>query len=222
MSLTEFGPFAKVFPPGELAVPGHLELLSLELDGAQAVIDRNAVALREDDPRPWIETMLIDANWRPHLVACIAYFLDEHPRLDCRLLWSAMDAGSWVTPQLAVTACYADDDFVGRACDRVARRCPVRVPIGLTPVERHVATGPQGSAGRSAKMFVSLLTACEEIPALASWIAGVRADPEVLPLLDAEMSDGAAAIVARWRSSLRLRFGERGLELRPRAVRLER
>jgi hypothetical protein len=220
MSLVEFGPFARVWlGPGEVPVPEHLELLWLESDGARTVVDRVARALVEPEPQRWIDAMLDDPNWRPHLVAALAYLLDDERRLDCRPLWRAMDAGSWVIPQLAVTACYVDADFVRAARDRVARRCPVRVPAGLTPVERHVATGPIGGGERSAKLLVSLLTASEEIPELASWAASVRADGELQAMLSADASDGAATIVTRWREQVRLCFRERGVELRPPARR---
>jgi hypothetical protein len=66
-------------------------------------------------------------------------------------------------------------------------------------------------------MLVSLLTACDEIPGLASWTASVRAEPDVLPLMPAAVSDNAASIVTDWSERLRQRFRERGTELRPRA-----
>jgi hypothetical protein len=218
VSLAKFGPFASVWEVGGRTVPGHLELLSLAGDGAQVVIHRVALAMAEDDPTTWFGALLGDADWRPHLVGAIAVLLDEDRRLDRSLLWSAMDAGSWVTPQLAVTACYADPDFVSRTRERVACRCPIRVPTGLTPAERHSATGPIGLPTRRAKMLVSLLTAGDEIPGLTPWLIAVRNEADVRELLPASRNDDAQSIVTGWRTDLRQRFRERGVELRPAAV----
>ena len=48
MPLSRFGPFADVFARGDLAVPGHLELLGLRAPTAQIVLDRIA---RADDQK---------------------------------------------------------------------------------------------------------------------------------------------------------------------------
>jgi hypothetical protein len=104
MALTEFGPFAIAFDRGELKVPGYLELLGLNDNDSQVVIDRIERASATGDPRPWVDALLNDANWRPHLVAAIAFLLDDRDTLDRHLLWKAIDSGSWVTPQLVVTA----------------------------------------------------------------------------------------------------------------------
>jgi hypothetical protein len=68
-------------------------------------------------------------------------------------------------------------------------------------------------------MLVSLLAVLDHVPGLASWTATIRAEPDVIPLLDASINDGAAAIVTMWRDALRIRLGQCGIEIRPRATR---
>ena len=75
MPLSKFGPFAAVFSRGELAVPGHLELLDLHRPTSQVVLDRIERALAAGDSGRWLSALFADANWRPHLVG-----LSELPR----------------------------------------------------------------------------------------------------------------------------------------------
>src|SRR5215217_7637161 len=115
MPLAKFGPFAEVFAQGELAVPGHLELLGLHQPGAQIV-------------------------------------LDGRQTLTPTALWRAVDAGSWVLPQLVVCAHIVDSDFPSQCRDRMRAGAPVAPVPDLSPVERHSATGPGNARQRSAKL----------------------------------------------------------------------
>jgi hypothetical protein len=111
MPLEKFGPFASAFEKGQLAVPGHLALLSLRGPESDVVIDRIQTAMRSEDPRRWVDALFDDPNWRAHLVGAIALLLDAGSRLSTAPLWHAIDAGSWVTPQLVVTAYFTDPSF---------------------------------------------------------------------------------------------------------------
>jgi hypothetical protein len=87
-------------------------------NGAQIVIDHIRDALAVRDAQRWVKALLADPGWRLHLVAAIAFLLDQPKALDCAPVWSAIDAGSWVTPQLVVTALFSDPTFPTRARER--------------------------------------------------------------------------------------------------------
>jgi hypothetical protein len=179
---------------------------------AQIVIDRIAKALQCGDSTRWIAALFRDANWRPHLVGAIALLLQ--PSLDHELLWHAVDGGSWVTPQLVVTATFVDPLFRDHARSRVAALCPVVVPVGLTPPERHSATGPAGRQARSAKMLASLIAVSVEFPDLAQWREDVLQDERVKSLLAVDASwDGSDRIVGSWSAAVRNAFLARGTSL---------
>jgi len=213
MSLeASFGPFAQAFKCDDLKVPGHLMLLGLREPGAQIVIDQIAKALQCSDSTRWIAALLQDVNWRAHLVGAIALLLQ--PSLDPELLWHAVDGGSWVTPQLVVTATFVDPLFREHARSRVAALCPVVVPVGLPAPERHSATGPAGRQARSAKMLASLIAASVEFPDLAQWREDVLRDERVKSLLAVDASsDASDRIVRSWSAAVRNAFLARGTRL---------
>lgn len=218
MSLTEFGPFAAVFERGELDVPGYLELLHLHGPGSRIVVDRIAGALADGDPTPWVAALFRQANWRPHLVGAVALLLDQNETLDREHLWGAVDSGSWVIPQLVATAVFVDSNFPQRAVDRVARLCPVVVPMGLSPAQRHSATGPDGTQERRAKMLASLLSASQAVPSLARWRLDCQREPYVAPLLKEGDWHRSGNIVTSWMSNAQRVFLERGRRLVPKAT----
>jgi len=134
-----------------------------------------------------------------------------------RPLWRAIDAGSWVIPQLVVTALMVDRDFPIRLVERVESWCPVSVHLGLSPVERHSATGPANPIQRSAKLLGSLLSVGAVLPNLSSWIAGIREEPTAMDLLKQDRDD-APGIAAAWQRQLVEQFSLRGRTLKPKAV----
>jgi len=217
MSLSKFGPFADVFAKGELVVPGYLELLSLNTTSAQIVIDRIERAISHDDPCPWVDALFDDPNWRPHLVAAIALILDDGQRLPIAGLWRAADAGSWVTPQLIVSAYLVDPGFLDQCRMRFANAGPVSPPVGLSPIERHSATGPGSIRQRSAKLLASLATVGSRVPSLSSWLGEVGSIPEIATLM-AEDVDDSGQIAESWLSAVKYQFTLRGRELKPKAA----
>ncbi|WP_437618196.1 hypothetical protein [Sorangium sp. So ce1151] len=155
---------------------------------------------------------------RPHLVGAIALLLDQSETLDRNLLWCAIDAGSWVTPQLIDTAVFVDPSFPEKARVRVDEQCPVLVPVGLTPAERHSATGPDGMLGRSAKMLASLLAASASIPSLERWASDLQRDVRIEQVLKEDAWNKSDEIVASWMTNVRRAFLERGHLLAPKAT----
>ena len=169
MTKADFGPFEGAFGNTGLNVPGYLLLLNLPDERAQVVIDRIAMALATGNPQPRVDALFLDADWRPHLVGALALLLSEDLILDLATCWTAIDRGSWVTPQLVVTAMFRDITFAENVRSRVAARCPVSEQGDLTRIQRHVATGPARTDERSAKMMASLLAAARCVPSLARW-----------------------------------------------------
>lgn len=217
MPLSKYGPFTSVFQKGQLTVPGHLELLSLQGAGADVVIDRIQVAMRSEELARWVDVLFDDPNWRAHLVGAIAVLLDGGTKLTTESLWRAIDAGSWVTPQLVVTAYFADPHFSEHLVERINKRCEVTVPSGLSAVERHSATGPGGAVHRSAKLLASLLCMGKRLPALSSFLQEISAEPEIGELLGKDI-DNASAITERWYTQLTAHFASRHHGFMPRAV----
>ncbi|WP_437499190.1 hypothetical protein [Sorangium sp. So ce1099] len=138
--------------------------------------------------------------------------------MDRNLLWHAIDSGSWVTPQLIVTAVLVDPSFPEKARVRVDEQCPVLVPAGLTPAERHSATGPDGTLGRSAKMLASLLAASTSIRGLERWASDLQRDVRIEQLLKEDEWNRSDEIVASWMTNVRRAFLERGHILAPKAT----
>ena len=154
MSFEKFGPFAPAFEPEGLSVPGYLELFALNEPRAQVALDLIERALSAGDPRPWVDLLLGDPDWRPHLIGAMAVILDEGRSLDPGCLWAAMDRSSWVSPQLAVTAYLVDGRFAARARERL-------------------------EGGRaSAKLCAALAHLCRKLPSSSGWRDGPLA-PDV-------------------------------------------
>ncbi len=214
MVLDAFGPFAAVFPQGELDVPGYLELLHLAEPSAQIVLDRIEVALAAGDPRSSLDALFDDPNWRPHLVGAVALVLDGGRHLSTASLWRAVDAGSWVTPQLIVSAYFVDPAFPAHCRLRVERGAPIAVPVGSSPAERHSATGPSGTTRRSAKLMASLVAVGLRVRVLAPWLETHRATAAVADLVALD-EDGSADIADRWHDALVRQLAQRGRALVP-------
>jgi hypothetical protein len=220
MAVEKFGPFSSaLWVADRKGVPGYLRLLHLDSDDAHIVIDQIHDALLVGNAQPWINALLADPNWRMHLVAAIAFLVDQPNTLDCTPLWSAIDAGSWVTPQLVVTALFSDPAFPLRVRDRVEGLCPVTLPSGLDRIVRHVMTGPGDDHHRSAKMLASILSICSIVPSLATQETSWRTKREIQALLDADASmDQSNLITLDWMSAAAAAFLKRGIVLAPAAA----
>ena len=193
--LAAFGPFAAIFQPmGEDKTP-YLSLLGLQDEGSTKVIRAIRNSVNQSDTASYVLTLLRDVNWRPHLVGAIACYYDTNDDSVAQM-WAAVDAGSWVTPQLTVVLSLCDDDFVDNASRRLDRFCPLSSDPEYSldsPIQRHSAQGPAGSSHRSSKTAASLL-------ALLPADIGVRFDSNTsLQKLVADDFDGSAETATSWR-----------------------
>jgi hypothetical protein len=169
--MSKFGPFSSAFG----SYPGYLAFLRMSTD-CQVVIDRvedsigNARGIEEGRAglAVWMARLFEEVNWRPHLVGAIALLLGAGRAAEIGALWRAIDRGSWVGPQLVVTAYFRDPEFASAARTRIAGRCPLlegEYPFGWgEPQPRHF----------SAKTLSSLLAVTSRIPPLTGWIEAAR------------------------------------------------
>lgn len=208
----EFGPFAAVLKaPGE---PAPLTLLSMRGADVGVVIDRIERALSGDDAVRGAGALFASPDWRPHLIGAVALILDGGRRLDSSAMWKAIDAGSWVTPQLVTTAYLIDPSFGDRLRERIEGKCAVAVPANLSAAERHRATGPATPEQRSAKLLASLVRIGMHAPALTGWLRTASSRPE-LAALQAADRDKSGNIAENWLSNVDHQFKSRGRALVP-------
>lgn len=96
---------------------GYLEFLwmqpgaSAEAEGLRTLMNSYPPQEVERD----ICSMLDASGWRPHLVACIALLCGRTTPRTLWFLWRAIQANSWVAPQLVATASLVDPEFADKA-----------------------------------------------------------------------------------------------------------
>lgn len=90
-------------------------------------------------------------------------------------------------------------------------------PTGLSPLERHAATGPGSAVQRSAKLLASLTCMGRRLPSLAAWLDQVCATSPISDLLVQDV-DNATGIATSWSERLELQFAARGRVLRHRGA----
>jgi len=194
----------RAFSPLFDSDPGYLDLLNLDSPKSKLAVSRVMDCGRlSSDPFLDIGRLLDEGNWRPHLVAAVALSVLGYNRAAFAKLWSAFDAGSWVTPQLAVVAYLRDPDFSDKARVRVQARRPVDASrlTSRGPVERHVDFGPAGTSGRSAKA-ISALVYLLSLGGTSDWLTTELASPDLATLLSQDR-DRASLIAQDWLGSLK-------------------
>jgi hypothetical protein len=194
--------------------PAPLLLLSMRSGETRPVIDRIEHALSCQGAARSADALLASPDWRHHLVAAVALILDAGARFDPAPLWAAMDAGSWVTPQLVATAYLVDPSFPDRLQSRIKAGCPVEVPSNLSPLERHRATGPASPEQRSAKLSASLLRIGLLVPSIAAGLKPVMNTPKLAALQVADR-DNSGNIAENWLKNVESQLRSAGRVLAP-------
>lgn len=151
-------------PPSALSRCDPIFLLWCNPPHAKTSLDEVSTALAQSpDPGDDIFALLNENNWRCHLVVGVALVISTHgtnPKL-VEALWGALDAGSWVSPQLAVCLASVDPDFSIQAKTRIESGCPVLVRPSGSAVEavtgQSVGQVPAGLISRFAKVTAALL-----------------------------------------------------------------
>lgn len=166
------------------------------------MIDRIQQAMADDERQRWVDALLAEKNWRPHLPAAIAFLLDRRSLLACESLWRAIDSPSWVTPQLVVAAFFSDPQFVARARLRLE---------AIAPAEYRSYTDLP-----SAKVAASLIGASSLLPELKPSVERWRENPAIASLLGLDAAwDASEGIVLTWMAAIKRSFASRRIELSP-------
>ncbi|MBS2033783.1 hypothetical protein JST97_02295 [bacterium] len=157
---------------------------------------------------------LLNDGWRPALVACVALFGQCSEAL-LEKLWAALDRGSWVAPQMAVTLSLLDPNFPEKARQRLLSGCPPQVPEKPITAEIHVSDGPAGARLLSAKTRVCLMTLLASQPQGRDWLNQhiPRADA-LHDILVEDAWDESSRLVARWLSGIAICLGRTPDELK--------
>lgn len=162
-----------------------------------------------------VRSLLHESNWRCNLVGAItALFLrGEHDFSDS--LWYAFDRGSWVQPQLAVTASYTDPQFSDNAISRLNTGCLVRDKKYWWRCALQKISGRNFDLAsiRSAKGVASLLAVCNFLPKLEVEIQTLRERKDITEIA-AQDKDNSFEIAKYWRDSLVSAFERYGKPLR--------
>lgn len=186
-----FGVFEPVFESSTR----YLQLMNLS--------DSNAVWLVYDccmdrAARKDVFHLLSEQNWRPTLVGAVAaLFLPVDERLHAAL-WSQIDRGSWVIPQLAAVLARVDPDFESQCRRRLEAHCPTRWPE-TTSAEQDSAAGGVGPATHSAKAATTLAWLAGRISPTPAWLQPVLDSAGHQKLVEEDRErDRAANITERW------------------------
>jgi hypothetical protein len=154
---------------------------------------------------------LRQTDWRAHLVGAVAIAALAYDAEAMRGLWTAVDKGSWVTPQLAAAAFLRDPTFTDHARGRLRSGCPIDTSpySGLSVVARHSLTGPGGTIERSAKAAASLFRLLELLPQRPDWLTEA-ATADLANLLKKD-TDSSAQIAEEWLAGLKRHLTGLGL-----------
>ncbi len=184
--------FASIFESGD-----YLSLLQLGAQDA-GVVERIGAIAQECADLPAEMRELLSQGWRPALVACVALFGScSEPLLD--LLWDALDQGSWVAPQMAVTLWMLDPRFGELARRRLLSGCPMRRQERPITAEVHVIEGPAGIRSLSAKTRVSLMTVLAHDQAGRDWLlANLKKADALQDILVEDAWDASPRLVSGW------------------------
>ncbi len=200
MAQKRFGIFSPIFESGD-----YLSLLNLDSNEAVTAVFAVVKCCRSSKtPHHEIVGLLDDANWRRHIVAAVAVSALNYEPASMIKIWATFDSGSWVTPQLAVSAFLRDPNFSELAKARILARCPLESSRldSMTPLERHIAAGPAGMLPRSAKAAAELLRLVELLQPHPEWLPTERSSPDLVALL-ADDVDRAALIGEEWLAKLK-------------------
>jgi hypothetical protein len=194
------GPFSVAFDPlGGDKCP-YLRLLHLS---SLYVVEAIRDATRNEGAERHALNLLRDKNWRAQLVGAVAtYYFRSASTIE--QTWRALDAGSWVSPQLAAVLSLIDDRFIVRSVDRLTDLCHVRQYPEYwidSPIERHVAQGPGGLHYRACKTAAAVWAILRENAPHSQKLAEIDANAEIQQLVASDR-DGAAKIATNWRKRL--------------------
>jgi O-acetyl-ADP-ribose deacetylase (regulator of RNase III) len=201
----DFSSFLPMFGPDTY----YLSLLHLGSPKALEVAGECLRACGDSDSE--IKAMLEQYGWREDLVAGAALLAGGASEVTLQAMWDALDADSWVVPQLTVLLSALDPEAHDKMKKRLLLGCPVK-PRGrdnMSSVERHIIHGTSAIQHQSAKAWSSF---CWHI-ALADpdWmLRRFGADEAWKRLLDSSAHEGADTVNS-WNRTLRQMRPDLGL-----------
>ena len=198
-------------------IPVYLVLLHLGADEVDTSLARLAEAIEQTvHVEDRVRSLLHESNWRSHLVGAIAALLLGNEYNFSDSLWYAFDRGSWVQPQLAVTASYTDPQFSENAISRLNTGCLVRVKKNWWRCALQKISGRNFdlASKRSAKGVASLLAVCGSFPAIEAQMQVFGQRKDIVAILEEDERD-FGELATQWKSSLEAAFERYGKPLRP-------
>lgn len=187
--------FEWVFNSLDYLAPLHLN------SGSSGVVERLMKSARSSPDLESEIRELLSEGWRLALVACVALQGRSSPAL-LDMLWQALDRGSWVAPQMAITLWMLDERFPERARQRLLpgyKVAPEPQRSGLSGPEIHVIHGPAGTDSLTAKTRVSLMAVLAHDQPGRDWLlANVPKADALQDLLVGDAWDGSDRLVASW------------------------
>lgn len=195
--LSEFGPFTEFLSNERFRPAPYHQLRGLGGPNIQDIFSRIERILTECDPRPWIDAIFRQANWRPHLIGALAVILDDGKSLSPEPLWRQIERHSWVSPQLVFAVWIVDPEF----CDRLCQHLNQEILL----------------VGRDSKALASLIAVGRQHPLISNWVDEFAHRPEIESRLATEryQADGFAEA---WLDRLRTHLGQRGRTWHPRSL----
>ena len=184
----------------------YLSLLHLDSDDTREVFlfVKDACG-KSPDPVSEIKSLLDGDGWREHLVGACALLVREDLAVSLKdVLWKAIDVGSWVSPQLAVTAWFRDPDFLTNAKHRIERRCQQKtteVPI-MSSLMKHVVAGARSHRDKAIKTFSALVYLLGLLPTSEFWLREQLQAQDAKEMLAADI-DGGCRIAQNWITNLK-------------------
>ena len=216
--------------PEDHQAPPYLRLLSLnqgkETNAALlASIKEHFLSLSQ--PREAIHALLQQTNWRFHLLAIAAWLVTQPAELTkdaeasprtqdatssqensveegiALAAWTAFDACSWITPQLAAALSLRDPRFASAAEERLLH---ARIILGegarqIEPIGNPEASTPNPPRFRQGSKGIAALFALYQITpaANAHIIAHIESSPLQQILIEETLIDRGAEIAKHWR-----------------------
>jgi hypothetical protein len=204
--MNEFPSFKTVFERGITVVPRYLVFLNLFRKEDEIRDALNAVSKSinfSPNPSAEVQALLAETDWRPNLVGAIAVLLSINSASAIQSLWNAIDRGSWVSPQLAVTAFRADENFKAEAIKRIVSGCKIDKQRleSLEPSMRHILAGPSDSFGRSAKAMTALVYLYKKLPGASDGLDAIISMGPIERLLKSD-EDNGGEIAEDWLNAI--------------------
>ncbi|MFZ6028191.1 MAG: hypothetical protein ACOYYS_10800 [Chloroflexota bacterium] len=187
----------------------HLRYLSMygpeENDMLEAIARLREVLAQSDNVEEEILAGLLNTlMWRSTIVAVISVVCLNHASQELlERLWEVLDAGSWVTPQIAAVLFFYDAEFEQKAIARVKQGCPLTdQPLFLSESEKQLwGSLPSDAYLRQCKAVSSLVSMLEK----SQKYGDIFSDEKVKQMLEDDIDHGGQ-IAKDWLNRVRVYF----------------